>query len=73
MFAEPFTVPEPESIILVSTWETGETFRSGLSWSLGQGRVFYFRPGHDAFPVMFHPSVRQVIANACLWTANRTG
>lgn len=73
MFAEPFMVPEPESIILVSTWETGETFRSGLTWSLGQGRVFYFRPGHDAFPVMFHPSVRQVIANACLWTAKRTG
>ena len=37
-----------------------------------RGRVAYFRPGHDAFPVLFHPSVRQVVANAALWAAKRT-
>jgi trehalose utilization protein len=69
MFAEPFAVPEPEAVVLVSSWETGESFRSGLAWTVNQGRVFYFRPGHDAFPVLFHPDVRQVIANAAAWAA----
>jgi trehalose utilization protein len=71
MFAEPFHVPTPETVVLVSTWEKGETMRSGLTWTIGQGRVVYLRPGHDAFPILFHPSVRQVIANAVLWTARR--
>lgn len=69
MFTEPFAVPEPESVVFLSTWEKGETFRSGLTWTVGQGRVAYFRPGHDGFPIFFHPTVRQIIANAALWTA----
>lgn len=72
MFAEPFSVPNPETVVLVSTWDQGETLRSGLTWTIGKGRVVYLRPGHDAFPVLFHPSVRQVIANSVLWTARRT-
>jgi trehalose utilization protein len=71
MFAEPFTVPAPETVVLVSTWEKGETMRSGLTWTIGVGRVVYLRPGHDAFPVLFHPAVRQVIANAASWAAHR--
>ncbi len=71
MYAEPFAIPEPESVVLVSSWDRGETFRSGLTWTVGRGRDVYFRPGHDAFPVLFHPAVRQVIANAALWTAYR--
>jgi len=69
MFAEPFSVPAPETVVLVSTWETGESMRSGLTWTIGSGRVVYLRPGHDAFPVLFHPGVRQVIANAAHWAA----
>jgi trehalose utilization protein len=71
MFSEPFSVPAPETVVLVSSWEQGETMRSGLTWSVGDGRVVYLRPGHDAFPVLFHPSVRQVIANAAVWAARR--
>ncbi len=69
MFSEPFAVPEPESVVFLSTWEKGETFRSGLTWTVGKGRVAYFRPGHDAFPIFFHPTIRQILANAALWTA----
>ena len=64
MFAEPFRVPEPETVVLVSAWDQGETVRSGLTWTVGKGRVVYLRPGHDAFPVLFHPAVRQLVANA---------
>ena len=38
---------------------------------VGAGRVVYLRPGHDAFPVLFHPAVRQVIANSATWAAGR--
>jgi trehalose utilization protein len=71
MYTEPFAVPNPETVVLVSSFDTGETFRSGLTWTIGQGRVVYFRPGNDAFPVLFHPSVRQVIANAAFWAGKR--
>ena len=71
MFAEPFRVPMPETVVMTSTFDRGETFRSGLTWAVDKGRVAYFRPGHDGFPIFFHPSVRQVIANAVTWTAGR--
>lgn len=71
MFSEPFQVPEPETVVLVSTWESGESFRSGLTWTIDQGRVAYLRPGDDSFPVLFHPSVRQVLANAVQWAGRR--
>lgn len=71
MFAEPFNVPAPETVVLVSTWDHGETMRSGLTWTIGGGRVVYLRPGHDAFPVLVHPSIRKVIANAVLWAGHR--
>ncbi len=69
MYLEPFQVPNPDAVVLVSTFSGGETFRSGLTWTMGRGRVAYFRPGHDAFPVLFHPSVRLVVANAARWAA----
>jgi trehalose utilization protein len=70
-FAEPFAVPEPESVVLVSSWDGGDRFRSGLTWTIGEGRVAYLRPGDDAFPVLFHPAVRRVLANAVLWAGRR--
>lgn len=69
MYGEPFAVPKPESVVFVSSWDGAESFRSGLTWRVGAGRVAYFRPGHDSYPVLFHPSVRRVIANASLWAA----
>ncbi len=26
-------------------------FRSGMVWNIGKGRVFYFRPGHETYPM----------------------
>ena len=71
MFAEPFAVPAPETVVLVSTWDHGETMRSGLTWTIGKGRVVYLRPGHDAFPILFHPAVREIVANSVQWAARR--
>lgn len=71
MFSEPFDVPEPEAVILNSAWDTGETFRSGLAWNVERGRVAYLRHADDAFPVLFHPAVRQLLVNAARWGAGR--
>ncbi len=72
MFAEPFAVPKPESVVLMSSWDNGESIRSGMTWTIDRGRVVYLRSGHAAFPVLFHPSVRQVIANSVTWVARRS-
>lgn len=73
-FGEPFDVPEPEVVVFRSTFERGDDvwFRSGCCWTVGEGRVFYFRPGHETFPIMRQPEVQRVIYNATLWTAKRT-
>jgi trehalose utilization protein len=69
MFVEPFLVPKPETVVFLSKFAGQEPFRGGLTWTVGKGRVAYFRPGHEAFPVLYHPSVRKVIANAARWVA----
>ncbi len=72
MFSEPFAVPNPETVVFVSTWEKGETLRSGLTWTIGKGRVAYLRTGPEGYPVLFHPSIRQAIANSVQWVAHRS-
>jgi trehalose utilization protein len=42
-----------------------------VTWTIGQGRVVYLRPGDDGFPVLFHPTVRLVIANSAMWAGHR--
>ena len=49
----------------------GEVFRSGCCWDRGHGRVFYFRPGHEAYPTYHDKNVIKVIANACQWARRR--
>lgn len=67
MYNEPFHVPEPDELVFVETWEAGERFRSGAVWDLGKGKVFYFRPGHEQYPVYKQPEVQRVILNAVRW------
>ena len=51
MYDEPFHVPDPDHVIFEERWEGGEWFRSGMVWDLGRGKVFYYRPGHETYPV----------------------
>ncbi|MFO0951780.1 MAG: ThuA domain-containing protein [Isosphaeraceae bacterium] len=53
MFAEPFSVPEPETVLLISTWEQGESVRSGLTWKVEKGRVVYLPPATKPSPCCF--------------------
>lgn len=69
MYGEPFAVPAPDENIFISWFEGGEVFRSGCTWKRGNGKIFYFSPGHETYPIYFNPHVQQVLRNAVHWTA----
>lgn len=69
MYGEPFAVPAPDEQVFISWFEGGEVFRSGCCWNRGNGKIFYFRPGHETYPTYFDANVRRVIANAVEWAA----
>jgi trehalose utilization protein len=73
MYGEHFDVPAPDRLVLISSFEGGEVFRSGCCYERGRGRIFYFRPGHETHPTYHHPGVRRVIANAVRWAAGPLG
>jgi trehalose utilization protein len=69
MYGEFFDIPQPDQLVFISSFAGGEVFRSGCVFRRGQGRIFYFSPGHEDYPVYHQPEVRRVIANAVGWAA----
>lgn len=68
-YGEYFDVPEPDETVFISSFSGGEVFRSGLAYRRGRGRIFYFSPGDQKYPVYLHPDVRRVLGNAARWAA----
>ena len=69
MYGEPFAIPAPDETVFISWFEGGDVFRSGCTWKRGNGKVFYFSPGHETYPIYFNPSVQMVLRNAVRWAA----
>ena len=69
MYGERFDIPAPDTLVFVSWFAGGEIFRSGCCYYRGDGKVFYFRPGHETLPTYYNPNVRRAIANAVRWAA----
>lgn len=83
IYGEPFEVPMPDTVVLYGHWDTGDTFPDVSCWTVGGkgvssaaaktanpgGRVCYFRPGHETFPIFHQKEVQQVVTNAVLWAA----
>ncbi len=67
MYGEHFDIANPDELIFISWFEGGEVFRSGATWKRGKGKVFYFRPGHETYPIYHNDEVIQVLANAVRW------
>ena len=63
MYGEPFAIPAPEELIFISSFAGGEVFRGGCTWTRGAGRIFYFSPGDQDYPVYHHPDIKRVLAN----------
>jgi trehalose utilization protein len=69
MYGEFFDIPEPDELVFISNFAGGEVFRSGVTYRRGNGRVFYFSPGDQEFPVYHQPEIRRVLANGVRWAA----
>ncbi|HTX00483.1 MAG TPA: ThuA domain-containing protein [Acidimicrobiales bacterium] len=69
MYGEFFDIPQPDELVFISSFTGGEVFRSGCCFSRGRGRIFYFSPGDQDYPVYHHPDVIRVVANAVGWCA----
>jgi trehalose utilization protein len=69
MYGEHFDIPAPDELIFMSWFEGGEVFRSGVTYKRGNGKIFYFRPGHETHPTYYNENVQTVIQNAVKWAA----
>ncbi|HLJ67289.1 MAG TPA: ThuA domain-containing protein [Chloroflexota bacterium] len=70
MYGELFDIPQPDELVFISSFAGGEVFRSGCCFARGRGRIFYFSPGHETYPVYERAEVQRVLANAVLWAYN---
>jgi len=67
MYGGPFHVPTPDEVIFREEWDKGERFNSGCVWNIGKGKVFYFRPGHETYPIYKQSEPLRVVENAVRW------
>jgi len=71
MYGERFDIPTPDKLVFLSWYEGGNVFRSGCTWERGHGRIFYFEPGHETFPIYHDKNIQKVLINAARWAAPR--
>jgi trehalose utilization protein len=72
MYGEPFGIPVPEEQIFITWFEGGEVFRSGNVWKRGNGKIFYFEPGHETFPIYFQKEIKLVLKNAVRYVCQQS-
>jgi trehalose utilization protein len=70
MYGEYFDIPAPDELVFISSFSGGEVFRSGCTFRRGHGKIFYFKPGDQDYPVYHHKDVRRVIANGVEWAVS---
>lgn len=68
-YGEPFGIPNPDEVVLLGWYEGGELFRSGVTFHRENGKIFYFQPGHELYPIFYDENVQTVIKNAVRWAA----
>jgi len=67
MYGEHFTIPTPDDVIFLGWFAGGEVFRSGCTFTRGLGKIFYFQPGHEEYPIYRNEYVQKIIKNAIKW------
>jgi trehalose utilization protein len=72
-YSEYFDIPQPDELVFLSTYSGGEVFRSGCCFTRGAGKIFYFGPGHETYPIYHGAEVRQIIANGVRWASTGAG
>ena len=67
MYGEFFDIPTPDALVFTGWFQGGEVFRSGCCFNRGYGKVFYFQPGHESYPIYYRKDIQKVIINAVRW------
>lgn len=67
MYGEFFDIPAPDELVFISNFSGGEAFRSGCCFHRGKGRIFYFSPGHETYPIYHRADIGRVLGNAVKW------
>ncbi|MGI6279267.1 MAG: ThuA domain-containing protein [Acutalibacteraceae bacterium] len=66
-YGEPFAIPDPDELVFIANFEGGEVFRAGCCWKRENGKIFYFQPGHETYPIYKNPDIIKIIKNAIRW------
>lgn len=69
LYGEYFDIPKPDDVIFTGWFTGGAVFRSGVTFTRGNGRIFYFQPGHEEYPIYENPHIQRIITNAVHWAA----
>ncbi|MEI6132035.1 MAG: ThuA domain-containing protein [Bacillota bacterium] len=67
MYGETFDIPEPDELVYIGWFKGGEVFRSGCCFRRGLGKIFYFQPGHEQYPIYYNDNIQKVMKNAVRW------
>jgi len=67
MYGEQFDIPKPDDIIYLGWFGGGEVFRSGCTFTRGNGKIFYFQPGHETYKTYHNEDIQKIIRNAVYW------
>lgn len=67
MYGEAFDIPEPQEVVFMGWFNGGEVFRSGCTFIRGNGKIFYFQPGHETNPSFQNEYIQRIIKNAVKW------
>ena len=67
MYGEFFDIPKPDDVVFTGWFAGGEVFRSGCTFTRGLGKIFYFQPGHEEYPIYHMPVIQQIIKNGVHW------
>ena len=66
-YGERFDIPAPETLVFAGWFQGGELFRSGCCYTRGYGKIFYFQPGHESYPIYYNPEIQRILINAVKW------
>ena len=64
MYGERFDIPDDGKILFMSWFEGGNVFRSGVLFQRDYGKIFYFSPGHETYPIYHDENILKVLSNA---------
>ena len=72
-YGERFDIPAPDELVFISWFSGGEVCRSGCCYHRGCGKIFYFRPGHEAYPTFYRDDITHILKNAIEWVKPADG